>query len=605
MVNARTSRFSFVDLAGSERQKQTSATGERLKEGCNINKSLSVLGNVINALVDVAEGKTRHIHYRDSKLTFILRDSLGGNSKTALIANVSPDYSSFGETLSTLKFAQRAKLIRNKASINEDSTGTVESLKQEIKKQRDEIARLQELFKLQKASIISDSTTSLTVNISSPTSLAREVFEEDKKPEQASEVKALLKQSLEVLSESELHLKNELAKRDETIEQLRKIHEVFEKNDLQMRMIIKLQNSKLERYRAALNDKFNSTNLTELMDFERMQLLKENAGLHELLDSTPTVIRIMSENLRLFDNKADLTNSEDLKENKEANQQIKQKLALLHELTSKLTDNLKLNASEGHSSPKLEGHGGWEDKLESVKREYNEKIEQLNVEVFESERLLHSVQFDLEKEKQTNEQLRKELSGIRQQKERAEEEYEKRINEMLATFDQIKETRLSLSEAEKENTELNLKMLELTDKVRQEQARLEDFQRRLTEKEELLTEELKTREGLEKQVKELVEAKLKNSLTFEQSINDLQIQISILNREKESQKAELEEVMLERDTQKDLIRDLEFKAADNEEKYDQQTELFKSRIHELEEENRNMSETVKQEIALLQAKVKN
>ena len=313
----------------------------------------------------------------------------------------------------------------------------------------------------------------------------------------------------------------------------------------------------------------------------------------------------MSENLRLFDNKADLTNSEDLKENKEANQQIKQKLALLHELTSKLTDNLKLNASEGHSSPKFEGHGGWEDKLESVKREYNEKIEQLNVEVFESERLLHSVQFDLEKEKQTNEQLKKELSGIRQQKERAEEEYEKRINEMLATFDQIKETRLSLSEAEKENTELNLKMLELTDKVRQEQARLEDFQRRLTEKEELLTEELKTREGLEKQVKELVEAKLKNSLTFEQSINDLQIQISILNREKESQKAELEEVMLERDTQKDLIRDLEFKAADNEEKYDQQTELFKSRIHELEEENRNMSETMKQEIALLQAKVKN
>jgi kinesin family protein 15 len=106
-----------------------------------INKSLSALGNVINSLVEMSEGKARHVHYRDSKLTFLLRDSLGGNSKTLIIANVSPTSVSFGETLSTLKFAQRAKLIKNKAVINEDSSGTVAILKDEIKRLKAELTK--------------------------------------------------------------------------------------------------------------------------------------------------------------------------------------------------------------------------------------------------------------------------------------------------------------------------------------------------------------------------------------------------------------------------------------------------------------------------------
>jgi hypothetical protein len=130
--NVKTSRFHIIDLAGSERQKITNTAGGRLKEAGMINKSLSALGNVINSLVDVSEGKSRHVPYRDSKLTFILRDSLGGNSKTVIIANISPSYLNLNETLSTLKFAQRAKLIRNKAVINEDSSGTIVLLKNEL-----------------------------------------------------------------------------------------------------------------------------------------------------------------------------------------------------------------------------------------------------------------------------------------------------------------------------------------------------------------------------------------------------------------------------------------------------------------------------------------
>jgi kinesin family member 15 len=113
--------------------------GDRLKEAGNINKSLTILGCVINSLVESSQGKARHIPYRDSKLTFILKDSLGGNSRTTMIAAVSAASGSFKETLSTLKFAQRAKMIRNKASINEESSGSLEMLKSELKRLKVEL----------------------------------------------------------------------------------------------------------------------------------------------------------------------------------------------------------------------------------------------------------------------------------------------------------------------------------------------------------------------------------------------------------------------------------------------------------------------------------
>ncbi|XP_058412488.1 kinesin-like protein KIF15 isoform X2 [Diceros bicornis minor] len=140
-VNIRTSLLNLVDLAGSERQKDTHAEGMRLKEAGNINRSLSCLGQVITALVDVGNGKQRHVCYRDSKLTFLLRDSLGGNAKTAIIANVHPGSRCFGETLSTLNFAQRAKLIKNKAVVNEDTQGNVNQLQAEVKRLKEQLAQ--------------------------------------------------------------------------------------------------------------------------------------------------------------------------------------------------------------------------------------------------------------------------------------------------------------------------------------------------------------------------------------------------------------------------------------------------------------------------------
>ncbi|CAI9104395.1 OLC1v1003057C1 [Oldenlandia corymbosa var. corymbosa] len=140
--NFRFARLNLVDLAGSERQKTSGAEGERLKEAANINKSLSTLGHVIMVLVDVANGRPRHVPYRDSRLTFLLQDSLGGNSKTTIIANVSPSICCAAETLNTLKFAQRAKLIQNNAVVNEDSSGDVVALQSQIRLLKEELSLL-------------------------------------------------------------------------------------------------------------------------------------------------------------------------------------------------------------------------------------------------------------------------------------------------------------------------------------------------------------------------------------------------------------------------------------------------------------------------------
>jgi hypothetical protein len=117
------SKFHFVDLAGSERLKRTGAGGDRMKEGISINAGLLALGNVISALADPAKAQTSHIPYRDSKLTRLLQDSLGGNAFTVMIACVSPIEYNLNESLNTLKYGARARNIKNRAEVNEVEVG--------------------------------------------------------------------------------------------------------------------------------------------------------------------------------------------------------------------------------------------------------------------------------------------------------------------------------------------------------------------------------------------------------------------------------------------------------------------------------------------------
>ncbi|KAJ5085178.1 hypothetical protein N7532_009949 [Penicillium argentinense] len=143
MDTEKVSKISLVDLAGSERANSTGATGARLKEGAEINRSLSTLGRVIAALADVSSGKLKKasmVPYRDSILTWLLKDSLGGNSMTSMIAAISPADINFEETLSTLRYADSAKRIKNHAVVNEDPNARmIRELKEELAQLRSKL----------------------------------------------------------------------------------------------------------------------------------------------------------------------------------------------------------------------------------------------------------------------------------------------------------------------------------------------------------------------------------------------------------------------------------------------------------------------------------
>ncbi|KAM4737467.1 kinesin-like protein KIF1B isoform 12-T12 [Anableps anableps] len=151
LTTEKVSKISLVDLAGSERADSTGAKGTRLKEGANINKSLTTLGKVISALAEVdnctskskKKKKTDFIPYRDSVLTWLLRENLGGNSRTAMVAALSPADINYDETLSTLRYADRAKNIKCNAVINEDPNNKL------VRELKDEVARLKELLRAQ------------------------------------------------------------------------------------------------------------------------------------------------------------------------------------------------------------------------------------------------------------------------------------------------------------------------------------------------------------------------------------------------------------------------------------------------------------------------
>ncbi|CDS41105.1 kinesin family 7 [Echinococcus multilocularis] len=167
----RAGKLNLVDLAGSERQSKTGATGDRLKEATKINLSLSALGNVISALVDA---NSRHVPYRDSKLTRLLQDSLGGNTKTLMIACLSPADNNYDETLSTLRYANRAKNIKNKPVINEDPKDAL------LRQYQEEIARLKAMLE-GKMSPNQFSGKSVKVEVTRPSTLDLEEFSKEKR----------------------------------------------------------------------------------------------------------------------------------------------------------------------------------------------------------------------------------------------------------------------------------------------------------------------------------------------------------------------------------------------------------------------------------------
>ncbi|KAJ8763372.1 hypothetical protein K2173_002255 [Erythroxylum novogranatense] len=307
-TNLRFARLNLVDLAGSERQKSSGAEGDRLKEAANINKSLSTLGHVIMILVDVANGKPRHVPYRDSRLTFLLQDSLGGNSKTMIIANVSPSIGCATETLNTLKFAQRAKLIQNNAVVNEDSNGDVVALQHQIRLLKEELSVLkrQNVFR----SLSFDSTVDDTKRLQDSACLGN-TYEMDGKQINDSlefESKGSVRLSTKQLKSMENTLagslrreqmaETDIKKLEAEIEHLNRLVRQREEDTRSTKMMLRFREDKIQRMESLLS---GSLQPDAYLSDENKALCEEIQLLQAKVDKNPEVTRFALENIRLLD----------------------------------------------------------------------------------------------------------------------------------------------------------------------------------------------------------------------------------------------------------------------------------------------------------------
>ncbi|KAG2545864.1 hypothetical protein PVAP13_9KG464522 [Panicum virgatum] len=291
----RFSRLNLVDLAGSERQKSSGAEGERLKEATNINKSLSTLGLVITNLIAVSNKKSHHVPYRDSKLTFLLQDSLGGNSKTTIIANISPSYCCAAETLSTLKFAQRAKYIRNNAIINEDASGDVLSMRLQIQNLKKEVSRLQGLVGSNKTEgigshgFVCESPSTFKWDQDHGT-FSPLIF--DKRATQTNDYDAALVAAFRREQEKEAQLKATIAAK-QIAEQLaaQKTEEVRS-----FKMRLKFREERIKRLEQVASGELSAE--AHLLQ-EKENLVKELQVLRSQLDRNPEITKFAMENLQL------------------------------------------------------------------------------------------------------------------------------------------------------------------------------------------------------------------------------------------------------------------------------------------------------------------
>jgi len=305
----RMGKLNLVDLAGSERQDKTGATGERLQEATKINLSLSILGNVISALV---AGKNGFVPYRESKLTMLLADSLGGNTKTVMIANVGPADYNFDESMNTLWYAARAKKIKNKPKINEDpkdallrsyqeeienmkkqlasfgkvgmpmkqitdSTGKVIQVEDTtaVKKMEEQLEQEKENFKKQKEDEINNINLQKNMALEKKKELLEKIdSEKDEFKRNKEEAKKLLNKykdmKSKVLNSDETHLK--VKKQEEEIKKTKEELQAFKLEEERLKRDLEEKNANNIR----IKEKYNNmeTHLDDLN--EKIQLVRES-----------------------------------------------------------------------------------------------------------------------------------------------------------------------------------------------------------------------------------------------------------------------------------------------------------------------------------------
>ncbi|KAL1534695.1 kinesin-like protein KIN-12D [Salvia divinorum] len=343
-TNFRFARLNLVDLAGSERQKSSGAEGERLKEAASINKSLSTLGHVIMVLVDVAHGRPRHVPYRDSRLTFLLQDSLGGNSKTMIIANVSPSICSAAETLNTLKFAQRAKLIQNNAIINEDLSGDVVALKHQIHLLKEELSALKR-ERVNRSLLFSPANDQDSKNNDEDDSNGGGIAQTHMGNLLGNESEGVLRVSSKQLKSLETTLAGSLRRErmaetsvtqfEAEIEQLNRLVSQREEDTRCTKMMLKFREDKIQRMESLVGGLMSAD---DYLREENNALSEEIQLLQSRLDKNPEVTRFAAENIRLLDQ---VRQFQDFYEEGEREMLMKEVSELRNQLAFFLDGNLK------------------------------------------------------------------------------------------------------------------------------------------------------------------------------------------------------------------------------------------------------------------------
>ncbi|XP_020226379.1 kinesin-like protein KIN-12C isoform X2 [Cajanus cajan] len=360
MTHFRFARLNLVDLAGSERQKSSGADSERLKEAANINKSLSTLGLVIMTLVDLAHGKPRHVPYRDSRLTFLLQDSLGGNSKTMIIANVSPSICCANETLSTLKFAQRAKLIQNNAKVNEDASGDVSALQWQIQQLKGQLSFLMnnKNFPTSISNIQQNSESCMLSEVSEGYEILGERVitghnllipskEVRQREEDIQHTSSMLRHYKEKIKQLELLVDGKLSAETYLMEENRALQE-----EIQLLKVIIDKNS--ESSRVSLENDRLLQQLLQYQNFyehgERERLLTEISELRDQL-----LVHLQGKfTLPMKNENQDIDTAQDLEECQNMNSKLLREVGKLQaELGKYLNYNQVLNSSSEHSDEVL------------------------------------------------------------------------------------------------------------------------------------------------------------------------------------------------------------------------------------------------------------
>ena len=413
-VKMKKSVFHIIDLAGSERQRTTHATGKRIKEAANINKSLMQLGLVIKNLT---EGEQKHIPYRDSKLTHLLKDSLGGNARTSIIANISPANSNADETLSTLRFAQRAKLIQNKAIINEELTADeARSFKEEINKLKEKYDSIkQENFKLR--SIIIENNQ----NKRSKSSKFSEIGDD--------ELDQMVK---------DINLK------DDELQALRKENEflkdAFQKDELD----IKVKEKEIDEYKS---------NLIEMEN----QITKYKAEIRTYVMENASLSNQLQKGEGIFSHKEQMFNSQinSLNQNlNEMKEMMQYKEQVIEELSAEINSCLhKLNDKDKTISEQSNTIEQKENEVSSLKKDIQEKetqIEELNSNISKMKYLIQKGEAEIKSKEEK-------IEGFKQKGNNLIDKYDEKINTLHE----------SLESKNKEIDSLNKKLISVSSLLEQ------------------------------------------------------------------------------------------------------------------------------------------